>query len=420
MPVLAASAFLTFLGFLVAGLLALAVTALLDRKIGKERALPALVLAAPPVRPVAVQPRVRSAERRAGIGQDGARGARMTWPETRSPGRRSPAAADGRNPFRKHSDTRPLPPVALKLPPWFPLPFELPPTVPGPAPAARRLLRGDPPALKTGDGTTIPEIPAPVFSDYTPVPDDLYDGVMTAGARPTSCIRRHQDQGDKTYLDGDPQYDALKRVLVRRGPGWDALEGDAAFFATEEQAARRLSPTDFLRSKGENRASAQPAQFERWFLRASVDNLYHETSSAPRPRPRPASTTDIADLRARRPRWPRSAAPGRSSGPGGAAPRSCWSWPDPGPRPCRPGPEGGDPRGARGRGLRRPARRARGAPRARRVRAREPRPARAVARPGQGPPASARPARGVAPVLRGRAGPVGPEPRRRGSGRGTP
>ena len=204
--------------------------------------------------------------------------------------------ADSRNPFQKHSDTRALEPISLKLPPWVPLAFELPPTVPGPAPAARRLLRGEIPTLKAGDGTTIAEIPQPAFSDYQPVADDLYDWVVDGGRKTYVYVRAIKDQGT-TFEEGKEGFERRLLQLARREPGWETMTVEYALIGSEDTAAKNLTPTDVVRLKRLNVATAPADQFDRWFPRRSVANLYRETLLDKRLGWDPAIATNLADLR---------------------------------------------------------------------------------------------------------------------------
>ena len=158
MIVLAAGAFLTFVGFLFAGLVALAVTAALDKSLGKEKTLLlytglllvlTLAMCQPEIAGVRGKPKPDKAVPSTQVDVQG------------DPFARPDFVADpyARNPFQKHSDTRALPPVVLNDPPWPPLPASLPPTIPGPGPDVRYLLRGEFPTASPGDGSTIGSVP---------------------------------------------------------------------------------------------------------------------------------------------------------------------------------------------------------------------------------------------------------------------
>jgi len=291
-----AGAFLTFVGFLFGGILAVLAAVALDRKLGKEKALLLVtgVLLLFTLWQCAPTPiKVKRSDR--------------PKAETAAPGRlldiqgdpyMRPSLdrpVDGRNPFRKHSDTHPLPPIALQLPPWYPLPFQLPPTIPGPAPGARRVLRGEMTMAKPGDGSTIPEIPDPVFADYTPVPDDLYDWIFSGGRKNYVYILSIRKDG-KTYDEKDPGFSDRLFELTQRVPGWEGMLVEYALIGSEETAANKLEPTDVLKARTRGVSTAPADQHERWFARRSVENLYREALQAHGLGKDPTSSTDIAAL----------------------------------------------------------------------------------------------------------------------------
>src|SRR5207247_1255356 len=148
----------TFLLFLLAGLGALAVTALLDRAIGKERALllyavglVALTFVMRPVPPDPIQPKTKDLVFEAKA--DPSTPLRLAGDVFAS----APLKDRDRNAFREHSDTNPLPPVDLAQPPAVALAYPLPPTVPGVGPESRRIYRGALPAVAVGDGSKLPQ-----------------------------------------------------------------------------------------------------------------------------------------------------------------------------------------------------------------------------------------------------------------------
>lgn len=290
-----AGAFVTFLGFLFAGLLALAFTVLLDRQLGKERALllfAGLVFVFALFQcssdPITVSARAKG-EKTVPAERIDVRGV----PSERPPLDRDP---DGRNPFQRHSDTRSLAPVALDLPPWLPLTFELPPTIPGPAPGARRVLRGEMPSLQMGDGSTIPEIPDPVFADYEPVPDDVYDSIVSAGRKTYVYILSIRHDG-RTVEEGEPGFPELVHLLAERGPGADGMQVEYALIGGEETAARKLEHTDVLKARRQSISTAPANQFDRWSLRRSVDNIYREVLRAHRLGSDLSTSTDLGAIR---------------------------------------------------------------------------------------------------------------------------
>ncbi len=295
--ILLVSGFVTFLGFLFAGVLALGFTAALDKNIGKERALLVFVLILLLFTAWRCTPDAASAKGARPQPETDAPGERLSvagTPYVRPDLRRGPEA---RNPFQKHSDTRSLDPVVLVVPPWLPLELELPPTIPGPAPGARRLLNGTMPKLTAGDGSTIPEIPPPVFADYQPVAEDVYDWILTTGNRRTYVyIRAIRDQG-KLYEEGDEGY--LERLLTLSGrmPGWEDMQVTYALVGGEEAASRHLEPTSVLKKRLEGVSTAPANQFERWFPRRAVEIMFREHLKTHGLPWNPESSSDIAALR---------------------------------------------------------------------------------------------------------------------------
>jgi tetratricopeptide (TPR) repeat protein len=271
-----AGAFGTFVLFLFLGLGALAVTAALDRALGKERALLAYVVAllaltvvlgsAAPIaataRPQPVPPRLAGLLRLLepfDVAGD---------PFARPPLEVGPSA---RNPFRKHSDTRPLDPIALADPPWPELPFSLPPTVPGPAPGARHLLRGPLPRLSTGDGTSIGEIPDADFQEFVPRPSDLFDAAPAEVTGKVYVYITAILEAGVRHDEGSPGYEQRKWRLVA-GDVRD-LQVEWAYVGPEDQAAQKMDPSEILRMR--RRGQVTPGDhFSAWALRDSVANHY--------------------------------------------------------------------------------------------------------------------------------------------------
>jgi tetratricopeptide (TPR) repeat protein len=291
MPVLA-SAFGTFMGFVFAGLLALAITAGLDRKVGKERALLGWTVVlllftlwqcTPP--PLVVQSRA---------------GVEKTVPKDALDVSGDPFArpdlleGHGRNPFQKHSDTRRLPPVELRDPPLVDLPFELPPTIPGPAPGGRRGLRGHLPTLKMGDGSKIPDVPPPAFASFKPSADDVYDWFLEKnGNKVHAYIRAIVDQGVR-YEEGEPGFEARKWKLRWAEPGWGDLKVEYALITDAEH---KLQDTDVVSWRHKNVSTVQADQMDAWFVRRSVANLYREALRAQGLGEDPSGSTNVAALR---------------------------------------------------------------------------------------------------------------------------
>ncbi|MFV1957960.1 MAG: hypothetical protein ACC662_00970, partial [Planctomycetota bacterium] len=294
--IILAGAFLTFLGFLFAGLLALAITALLDRSMGKERALllwtgVLLLFTLWQCTPDAIRVRAKpKPEKTVPADLVDVKGDPFARPDIVD-------GPEARNPFQKHSDTRPLPPVVLDPPPWPALAFSLPPTVPGPAPGARRLLRGPIPESKPGDGSTLAEIPDPVFADYVPTVDDVYDAIVKGGRKSYVYILAIRQEGTWTK-EGDPRFEALKWALVHRSPGWEQLDVEGALIGSREAAEKKIEPTAVLKARHQNRSTVRADQFDAWILRATVANLYHEVLRRRGLARDLESSTDIAGLRA--------------------------------------------------------------------------------------------------------------------------
>jgi tetratricopeptide (TPR) repeat protein len=271
MSLIAVSAFGTFAIFVLAGLGALAFAAALDSRLGKERALfvYAILLlalaffalkakAGPPVSASAKPEEVIKALRVDVAGE---------------PSQRPPIAPDGpRNLFQKHSETRPLDPIELEIPPFAALEHPLPPPVPGPGPTARRLLRGAPPVIPDNDPSSIPEVPQSAFADYVPQPDDVFDWTL---------------QGNKKYylsilsLDGiqagKPGFEERKWTLARAEEGWERMKVVYAMVGFAESIPKDLSPPEVAKLLGKrSRDETDGKHFERWFLRRTVSNLYAE------------------------------------------------------------------------------------------------------------------------------------------------
>ncbi len=296
MIVLAAGAFLTFVGFLFAGLLALAITAALDKSLGKEKTLLlytvlllvfTLAMCQPEISGVRGKPKPDKDVPSARVDVQG------------DPFARPDFVADpyARNPFQKHSDTRALPPVVLEDPPWPPLPASLPPTIPGPGPDVRYLLQGEIPTASPGDGSTIGSVPDATFADYKPVAADVYDAVIKGGRKTYVYIRAIRE-GNQWYPEGDPRYEVLKWALVRKTPGWEQLQVEGALVGTEDIASKNLEPAQVASKSRQNRSPVSANQFDEWILRANVDNLYREVLRRHGLERNLASSTDISSLMA--------------------------------------------------------------------------------------------------------------------------
>ncbi len=284
--------FSAFLLYAALGVLALVVTALLDKAIGKERALllwafvvVAITWAVKPAPPPAASPKPQTlAFDRAKFKDERLDPTVLAKPTGSSPLWRDPVDPGLRNAFQEQSDTTPLPPVTIAEPAPVAFPFPLPPTIPGVGPAARRLYRGAMPEVKTGDGSKIPDVPADAFSAYAPKPEDVFDWIVIGGSRQYVYIREIAD-----VKEGDPKFEnpasGLKWNLALKGTpsegfprDWKALKIDFAFIGTEAQAKAAMD--NLGKAKRANLSTREPAPEETWFLKRTVDNQYFEALRA--------------------------------------------------------------------------------------------------------------------------------------------
>jgi tetratricopeptide (TPR) repeat protein len=269
-----AAAFGTFVLFLFFGLLALPVTAVLDKSIGKEKGLliyAAILLAFTffVLRPEGPGKRVPKPGKEDVV--EASEVVRSGDPFTRP----DPNHDLERNVFQPFSDTQPLPPVTLDTPPWIPLDFSLPPTVPGPAPGVRHVFRGSLPKVTAGDGTTIAPIPDAVFVDYEVKPEDVYDWVKEGG-QPFYVYILAIDEGNGWVEEGEKGFEALKwRLADPDSEDYDKLRVNAAFLGA--RATKMLGELDVLKAKRIQRSEHSAKDKDRWFLRRTVDNLFAES-----------------------------------------------------------------------------------------------------------------------------------------------
>ncbi len=287
-PLFVAGFFGTFLLYLALGLLALAATAALDKAMGKERGL--LLYAAVLVgltwlmRPVAPPP-TKPMTKALKFEDARARLDPSTVLEFRGEVfSRPPVPEASRNVFQEHSDTNPLPPVALEKPPPVSLAFPLPPTIPGVAPGARWRYRGTVPDVKTGDGSKLPDVPPDAFTAYERKPEDVFDWIEYGGRR--TYVYVLAIDGMK---EGSPEFES-----PRGGLKWALASGEGAqlkpwkdllvtFVVIGDEAKAKSALTDVRKAKkgavGSPRAPLSPVggEPEKWTLRRTVENLYVES-----------------------------------------------------------------------------------------------------------------------------------------------
>lgn len=274
-----AGAFATFIGFVFLGLLALPFTAMLNKSLGKEKALLLWAIIVLLVTVFGCQPEKPEEERQRR--SRGSRGETIAATELTQKG--DPFQHAGydhttqRNIFRPYSDTRDLPPVTLEAPPWIPLHFALPPTIPGPAPGYRHVLRGQKPVIAGGEDAGIASIPEAAFADYERKPEDVYDWVLNGGKPYYVYITAIQQDGGKWHNEGSAGYERLKWILKGAGEGFENLAVKAALIGFEEKAATLLDDLDIVKARTKNLTEKQAKdQPDGWYLRRTVANLYHE------------------------------------------------------------------------------------------------------------------------------------------------
>ncbi|MFO0934076.1 MAG: hypothetical protein U1E39_15420 [Planctomycetota bacterium] len=278
--VLAAGFFVTFLIFLALGLGALVVTAALDRPLGKERGLflwsfallaMAFLLRAEAPKQVNVSPQPlklsAAADPSAALSL-----APQVFARTELP-------RGLRNAFQEQSDTRPLPPERIAEPPSIGLAFPLPPTIPGVAPAGRRAYRApEPPKVTMGDGSKLPDVPPDAYVTWAPQPEDVFDWIVSNGARVYVYIRAVDG-----VKEGSPRWDdpksprwnlALKGSTPTFDKSWESLQVEFAYLGNEEQAKKFLATP--RKARGQSVATLEASKHEQWFLRRTVENLFVE------------------------------------------------------------------------------------------------------------------------------------------------
>ena len=271
-----------FMLYALLGLAALLVTAVLDKAIGKERglfvwALALLALTAFVVRPTP-PPERRPNPKPLALGTVREDPTKPATPVS-EPFGHAPLAPIARNPFQEQLDTNPLPPERIPEPPAVALPFPLPPTVPGPAGEARRLLRGAVPTVKMGDGSKLPDVPADAFQAYQAKPEDVFDWIVVGGAR--SYVYLLAIDGVK---EGKPDFEnpvsGLKWNLALQAEGppfpkaWRSLKVTFAAVGGEEEAKGKVNAV--MKARQQRVSELNADAHEGWFLRRSVDNLFVE------------------------------------------------------------------------------------------------------------------------------------------------
>lgn len=291
-----ASFFGSFLLYGALGLLALVVTAGLDKLIGKERGLLLYVLGILgltwAIKPSAPAP-LRAAPQSLSFGASRSDPSQPVK-ATLEPFSREPLGARGdRNSFQEMSDTSPLPPERLAEPPVIDLPFPLPPTVPGVGFGARRIYRGTLPqttlpggaaaAAPAADGKPaaggLPEIPTDGFSSYVPTPEDVYDWMTDGGQKVYVHLRAIDEAKGGTPAFEDPAT-GLKWMLESQEapPGSAKVYADLSvsfsYVGSEADARKKLDRTSQVKVKQSAPSSIPASKHEAWHLRRTVDNEF--------------------------------------------------------------------------------------------------------------------------------------------------
>ncbi|MEZ6007600.1 MAG: tetratricopeptide repeat protein [Planctomycetota bacterium] len=275
-----AGAFGTFMLYLLLGLLALPVTAALDKTLGKEKAL--LVYAgALLLFTMFVMGGGSGKTPQAGPGrEDKVRTPSITLsgdpfarPDLLAGG--VPGYGDRRNVFRRTTDTSPLPAPELEAPPWDELPVSLPPTAPGPAPRARHVLRGEKPVIDPEDGSAIATIPDAIFADRVPQPEEVYDVIETAGGKTFVYVLGVND-GSGWVREGEPGFeDAVWRLSAGSEDERAKIEVSMANVGDSKAASKLLAPEDVLKARRGNLFTRRlnPA-VETFHRRETVENRF--------------------------------------------------------------------------------------------------------------------------------------------------
>lgn len=292
---LVAAGFGTFMLFVALGLGALAVTAALDRVLGKEVALLGYALALLALTLVALRASAddpgRAAPQTDKVLAVVTGGHKVEADLTARP---AFTAGEGerRNGFARFSDTRPLPPVDIDTPPGIELDFPLPPPIPGPAPAARRLLRGTVPALAEDDTSTPVEVPPIQFSEFKPTPADVFDwfDLPTGGRNYVAIVSLNG------VRPSEPGFGPLKRQLAA-GEGLERLDVEWANVGSEAAALKVLDPASAARVSKANRSTQKASERGPvWHFRRTVQNEYEDQLAQNLPGETVEATQNVAGL----------------------------------------------------------------------------------------------------------------------------
>ena len=287
---LAIGAFLTFVIFLFLGLGALPFTAALDRTMGKEKALllySGILLVLTFLMfgkdgPKAGTPRPGKVKNMKVEPLDltGDPFARPSYALVSSS-----SDAPTRNMFQRWSDTSPLPPPSLDMPPVLALDVALPPTSPGPAPGHRWVLRGAKPTIDPESTAGIAEVPDAAFQDYQVQPGDVFDALNAAGATTYIFVSAINDGNGWVKFGQSGYEDLARRLTTEEG---QTLEMQFGVVGGEKATLKRLdSNADGKITAGEISIAQNAARLtisatralnesETVTLRRTVDNLYAE------------------------------------------------------------------------------------------------------------------------------------------------
>ena len=292
--VLGIGAFGTFMLFLFLALLALPVTAMLDRLLGKEKALLAyaigllaltffLFTGGKKTKGGSVR---ASAIKDVEVGSVDVKGDPFARPDLGLPSSTGasgllPGEGGRRNVYRQFSDVSDLPAPDLGAPPWHPLSLTMLPTVPGPAPGARWVLRADKPVgAASADGSeegaapaAVGTIPQAVFEERTPQPEEVYDWIEGIGGRTYVYISSIKPEGSARFLrEGQPGYEDAIWAYSKEPRG----EVRFSVVGNTETATKHVTPEAILLKRRQGVSSRAPKDGEVWKLRLNVQNLFRQ------------------------------------------------------------------------------------------------------------------------------------------------